>query len=206
MTDSEWEDRAVCVRRSGDRLVWCWVIWGTPAHTCQAVSTHTHAGTHGEHMQGRGVHTEWLQVGEWGWWAKKNCGIRKMLNRKRNPPKCWSGQVLQKKVSMKLVECGNPTDPLPASGTATDGSRNLRLKSQAPDSAGRTRGLTQIPLDLCSPSVVKLWLPRRNCWRKSVLMSSAEGEHPGCTYGSNVSTIPTALLTHTHWRQHVLVR
>lgn len=53
---------------------------------------------------------------------KKNCGIRKMLNKKINPPRCWSGQVLQKKVSKKLAECGNPTDPLPASGTAADGS------------------------------------------------------------------------------------
>lgn len=40
------------------------------------------------------------------------------------------------------------------------------------------------------------------CW-----VLSAEGEHVGCTYGRNVSAIPpAALLTHMHWRQHVLVK
>lgn len=35
-----------------------------------------------------------------------------------------SSEFSQKKVSVKLADCGNPTDPLPASEMATDGGRH----------------------------------------------------------------------------------
>lgn len=177
----------VCVRRSGDRFVWCWVIRGTPAHTCQAVSTH------GEHMlKRREGGCRW----EKGRWAKK-------IMEEDAEQEGQSGRVLHKKVSVKLAECGNPTDPLLAVGAAPDGSRKQAQDQQIyPREAGaggcwQNLRIDTDPLSLCSHLLSKPLLPCRNFWRKSVPMSPAEGEHTGCTYGSNVSAIPAALLTHT---------
>lgn len=121
----------------------------------------------------------------------------KMLSKKAR-----AGEVCRR--SVKLAECGNPTDPVPAVGAATDGSRKQAQDQQIYPREAVAGGCWQNlrtdtdPLSLCSHLLSKLLLPCRNFWRKSALTSAAEGEHTECTYGSNVSAIPAALLTHTH--------
>lgn len=78
-------------------------------------------------------------------------------------------------------------------------------------SFGRGRSALGVKMSKCRNNLqlVQEWLisglPGRKFWWKCSL-PQPECEHSGWTHGSNVSPIPTALLTHTHWRQHVLVR
>lgn len=155
------------------------MIRGTPAHTCQAVSVHTWR-THATEAGAGGV-------GGWSRcrWRGKKGGPKKIIEEEdAEQEESHTKTVFQKKVSVKLAECGNPTDPLPASWCRS----GHRCKTNT-SPAGAA---------ICSV-MVKLLLPCGNFWRKFV-------QQPGCTYGSNVPPFPTALLTCTHRRQHVLVR
>ncbi|XP_062283092.1 LOW QUALITY PROTEIN: NACHT, LRR and PYD domains-containing protein 12-like [Scomber scombrus] len=118
----------------------------------------------------------WLQVGERE--VSKNSWHKQEEDAEQEGQ---SGRGLQKKVMVKLAECGNPTDPVPAVGAATDGSRKQAEDQQIyPREAGAGGCWQNLrtdadPLSLCSHLLSKLLLPCRNFWRKSALMSAAEG-------------------------------
>lgn len=60
------------------------------------------------------------------------------------------GLSKKKKVGVKLAECGNPTDPLPAVGAATDGSRKLGLKTNKYTPESKNFRTDTDPLSVCS--------------------------------------------------------